>query len=67
MGVTNSIAVQDYFNGMLIYSDDPSELFYMAQDKMHDYNLILDQMKFVQENHTYLHRAIGLLKVVNDV
>jgi len=67
MGVTNSRAVQDYFNGMLIYSDNPSELFYMAQDKMHDYNLILDQMKFVQENHTYLHRAIGLLKVVNDV
>lgn len=66
MGVTNSAAVQEFFENMLVYSSDPHELFYLAQDKMNDYNSILDQMKFVQENHTYVHRAIGLTKVVNN-
>lgn len=65
LGMTNSRAVQEYFQGMLIFSESPVDLFHLAQEKMTDHNLILEQMKFVQENHTYLHRAIGLVKVVN--
>lgn len=63
LGATNSRAVKNLFGDLIVYSDDEYELAFMCKEKCQDYNLILDQMNFVQKNHTFVNRANALLKV----
>ena len=66
LGMTNSKAVYDFFEGMVIYNDDSKQLFYDGIKKMNDYEFIKDQMVLVKENHTYINRALDLIKVYNN-
>jgi hypothetical protein len=66
LGMTNSKAVYDFFDGMVIYNDDSSQLFYDGIKKMNDTEFIKDQMILVKENHTYINRALDLIKVYNN-
>jgi hypothetical protein len=64
LGGTNSKRVYDLFEGNIIYDDDESKLFYKMKEKMNDKNYIVNQMKYVSENHTFINRINDLLKVI---
>ena len=66
LGMTNSKAVYDFFEGMVIYNEDSKQLFYDGFNKMNDYEFIKNQMMIVKENHTYINRALDLIKVYNN-
>jgi hypothetical protein len=66
LGITNSKAVYDFFEGMVIYNSDPKQLFYDGVNKMNDYEFIKNQMMMVKENHTYINRALDIIKVYNN-
>jgi hypothetical protein len=63
LGLTNSLAVQNFFEGEVIYNQDSAQLFYDGRSKMKDYDLIKKQMLLVKENHTYINRALDIIKV----
>lgn len=62
LGVTNSKAVYDLFEGEVIYNPDPYKLFYDTQEALktwtleHQYAL----MDLVRDKHTYLNRIESL-------
>jgi hypothetical protein len=66
IGATNSKAVKDLFGDLVIYNDDEYQLFYDADDRKEDNNYILEQMKFVQNNHTYINRVNSIMKIFNQ-
>lgn len=63
VGATNSLAVKDLFGDLVIYNDDEYQLFFDTEDMKDNKNYILDQMKYVQENHTYVNRVNSIMKV----
>jgi hypothetical protein len=66
LGMTNSKAVYEFFEGMVIYNEDSKQLFYDGVSKMNDHEFIKNQMMLVKENHTYINRALDLIKVYNN-
>tara|TARA_Y100000034_G_C6889051_1_gene408719 strand:- start:1483 stop:2418 length:936 start_codon:yes stop_codon:yes gene_type:complete len=66
LGATNSKAVYEFFDGNVIFNEDPYQLFFDCQERMNDTDMILDQMKLVKEKHTYINRCKSLIKIVND-
>lgn len=66
IGATNSKAVKELFGDLVIYNDDEYQLFYDAESRMKDSDYILEQMKYVQENHTYINRINSIMKVFNQ-
>ncbi len=65
IGSTNSRAVKELFKDLVIYNDDEYQLFYDTREKKDDVDFILEQMKFVKENHTYINRINSIMKVFN--
>jgi hypothetical protein len=65
IGATNSKAVKDLFGDLVIYNDDEYQLFYDTVKMKDDSDYILEQMKFVQDNHTYINRVDSIMKVFN--
>jgi len=65
LGITNSKAVYDLFDQNVIYSDNEEELLDMSLSKIKNLDYIKSQMKFVQDNHTYMNRVDSILKVLN--
>ncbi len=64
-GLTNNQAVQDLFNGQLIYSPDCKELFALAEQNMKapDYEQrLIGLMNIVKAEHTYVNRIETILK-----
>jgi len=63
MGITNSKAVYDLFNGKIVYNQDPYQLFYDAQKRLKDIDIneIYELMDFVKNKHTYINRIDHLL------
>lgn len=66
LGITNSKAVYDFFDGMVVYNNDSRQLFYDGVSKMNDYDLVREQMILIKNNHTYVNRALDYLKVYNN-
>lgn len=67
VGATNSKAVKDLFGELILYSDNEYEMAYMAKEKSKDYDYVLEQMKYVQANHTFVNRAEALLQVIERI
>ena len=65
LGITNSKAVRDLFDGNVIYSDNEEELLELSLPHIKNINLIKNQMDYVKENHTYINRVNSILKVYN--
>jgi hypothetical protein len=65
IGATNSKSVKELFGENVIYNDDEYNLFYDTDRKRGDVEYILEQMKFVQKNHTYVNRVNTIMKVFN--
>lgn len=66
LGMTNSEAIYEFFNKMLIYNKDGYQLFYDGQNQKNNFDLIKEQMYYVQQNHTYLNRVKDILAVINN-
>lgn len=64
MGITNSRAVNDAFQGRLIFNPDPYQLFYDARERLEQVTLseLHWLMDFVAEKHTYINRLDDLLR-----
>jgi hypothetical protein len=66
IGITNSKRVQKLFGeNNIIYHDNVDILVDMALQNKDNKELLLRQMKYVQENHTYLNRIDDLLNCLN--
>src|SRR3990167_4757068 len=57
LGITNSQTVFELFEGKVIYNSDTEKLFYDAYrlTPEEEKKLVLEQMQFVKERHTYLN------------
>lgn len=59
MGITNSPAVNNLFDNLLVYDRDPVKLFHKSLESKKDPK-ILDKIKYlmneVKQNHTYINR-----------
>lgn len=64
LGITNSRHVYELLDKKVIYSDDESELFDIAQKNIDNRELIKEQMKIVRDKHTYVNRINDLLEVL---
>lgn len=64
LGLTNSPEVFRELEGHLILNTDSSALFSDAMAKRADYNFILNAMKYVQSNHTYINRIQAILSIL---
>ena len=64
LGGTNSKRMADLFPpGLVIYNDDEAELAKQCHARRMDKDLVLKQMRFVKEKHTYLNRIDDVLRV----
>ncbi len=63
MGVTNSKAVYDLFQGKVVYNADTYRLFYDAKRKIKKMKIqeLYDLMDFVRDYHTYINRIEHML------
>lgn len=64
LGATNSWAVNDIFEGRIIYNKKVKDLFYENINKKDNKELILEQMNFVKTNHTYINRINSILQIL---
>ncbi len=64
LGITNSKAVMDFFEGNLVYNPDTYQLFYDGEKNKNNMDLIKTQILFVKDNHTYVNRCKELLEIV---
>jgi hypothetical protein len=64
IGITDSIHVKKILKEHVLYSDNMEELFSMAMSERNNKEKIIDAMKYVQENHTYVNRAHELIKAL---
>jgi hypothetical protein len=64
---TNSKAVKDVFGDYVIYNDDEYQLVYDMNEaeKKDKVQLVIESMRWVQENHTYINRVNCLMRVYN--
>lgn len=64
LGLTNSPAVKEMFGDMVVYSDNTSELFDLAENKLNTitHKEMKDSMEFVKNNHTYINRCRSILE-----
>ena len=72
MGITNSLAVAEFFNGNLIYNSDILKTLALGvefenEDKETKKARILFLMEYVKQNHTYLNRIKVLFKCLNRI
>lgn len=64
LGLTNSKTIYEEMEGNCVYNENTEELFYDGMKNRENYKLILDGMKFVKENHTYINRINSLLSIL---
>ncbi len=64
LGLTNSQRAHEYLDEITIFSNSPSNLFYLGMDNKTNYDLIKKQMELVKTKHTYINRVHGLIKIL---
>ena len=64
LGLTNSEEIYKELDGNCVYCDDTAQLFYDGMGNRENEKLILDGMRFVKENHTYINRVNSLLSIL---
>jgi len=69
LGITNSKQSHEVINNLTLYSQDENKLGIMASDTVINefkyQEIILDAMKFVRDNHTYLNRIESIQFIFN--
>jgi hypothetical protein len=63
MGITNSRAAYDLFEGKIVHNSDTYQLFYDAQERMNNMTVeeLHELMDIVRDKHTYINRINQLL------
>ena len=64
LGMTNSKAIYDFFDGEIAYAENSGDLFDVAmkmQDDPHTKELILYQMEKIRLHHTYVNRVRDII------
>jgi hypothetical protein len=64
LGLTNSKHTYDLFDGEIAYAADSGDLFDIAREMQEEpktKDLILNQMKKIQEKHTYINRVTDII------
>ena len=64
IGLTNSKINADFIDDSVLYSENIEELFQLGLKHRLDYDRIEHQMNIVKNEHTILHRAQGLIKLI---
>ena len=64
LGLTNSEEMYKELEGNCIFNPDTKQLFYDGMKNKNNNNLILNAMKLVKENHTYINRINSLLSLL---
>jgi len=64
LGLTNSYQIYEEMDGNCAYNADTRQLFYDGMNNRENIKLILDGMKYVKENHTYVNRIHSLLSIL---
>ena len=64
LGVTNSEEICNELEGNCVYNLDTSQLFYDAMSQRENASMIMNGMKLVKENHTYINRITSLLSIL---
>lgn len=64
IGATNSIVNAKFVDESVIFDDNIENLYYKVMDSRNDKQTILHQMNIVKQNHTYLNRINGVMKLV---
>jgi hypothetical protein len=64
LGITDSRYVKEILGEHVIYSSNMNELFSMAMKERNNKERIINAMKYVQNNHTYVNRAIELVRAL---
>lgn len=65
LGITNSPAVNELFEGRIIFDTNPYNLFEKGASQLQNYDLIKEQMEYVKTNHTFVNRINSILQVYN--
>jgi len=63
--ITDSLAVKKLMGDHVVYDSDMEKLYLMGIKERLNYDKIKSAMKYVQENHTYVNRAIDLIKAIS--
>ena len=69
MGITNNKIVNELFDNRLIYETDLNILFKKSiefEDNTKKQEIIIELMKNVRDNHTYINRVNTIMKYVNE-
>jgi hypothetical protein len=64
LGLTNSEEMYNELDGNCVFCEDTAQLFYDGMKNRENEKLILDGMRFVKENHTYINRVNSLLSIL---
>lgn len=64
VGATNCPRLKELFGDMVVFSENEEELASLCVEKEQDKDYILQQMLWVRDNHTYLHRVQDILEIV---
>lgn len=64
LGLTNSEEMYNELEGNCVFCEDTAQLFYEGMKNRENEKLILDGMRFVKENHTYINRVKSLLSIL---
>lgn len=66
LGMTNSSEAHRVLQELTIFNEDTYQLFHDGKKEMHNKKLILEQMKLVRENHTWVSRIKDVIKCVDE-
>jgi ubiquinone biosynthesis protein COQ9 len=64
LGITNSWAVNDLFEGRIVFNGDVTKMLDESLQRKEDYKFIQEQMEFVKKEHTYINRVKSLLSIL---
>lgn len=64
LGITDSMYVKEILKEHVVYSNNMNELFSMAMVEKNNKYRIYKAMQYVQENHTYVNRAVELIRAL---
>jgi hypothetical protein len=64
VGGVNAHRLHKLFQNKVLYHNDEKELVKLCIENRENYDYILEQMKWVAENHTYVNRVNDILKVL---
>lgn len=64
IGATNSLKNASFVDDSILYDDSITDLYHKVMSRRNDKETILHQMNIVKNNHTYVNRINGVMKLL---